>query len=271
MNKKNMLRSLTASLLCLSAVSPATAALPLISEGDAILFSDDFNDNSSGWTNISVVNGTGVATSGTGEIDASAWSPAAPGDNSEVASTLVLPESVNVLDGDISVYFRVSAFDVSVIEVNKFSVRFSESTGDRLFGTTQRPMAAQVSSLDYRNSSGGFVTSNLSSEAPMVSEEYMDMKLSLSLNGESVDDGATIQMYYFDTTSSDYVSLVMVSSGVDLNTGIFNKLYINSRNGADGAVSFDSIVVAQAIPEVSSFALIAAMVALSILGVRRRS
>jgi hypothetical protein len=245
---------LTASLsvvFSFLACSSAHATLPVISSGETLVFSDDFTSNSASWTNVASSSTTAKAS-----IDNSLWSASVAGDGASVTSNATLSQTLNIANGSISLYIRAKTAGITSTDAGGFSFRLSESTGNRYFDAKIRPGGATV--VEYRNSTGAASTTNVSSATFANTSTFYDFKITLSLVNNSIANLATAEVFVYKTATSSYTSLGIVSSAIDLDTGVFNLLTLYSRNNTGGAVSIDSVAITQtsAIPEPSTYALL---------------
>jgi len=259
------LRFLLPSLCVLfSACVSAHATLPVISSGETLVFSDDFTGNGAGWTNVAV-----SATSGSAAIGSSLWSPSITGDATAVTSSATLSQTLNIANGPISLYLRARTDSITSADNGRFSLRLSESTGNRYWDVLIRPGAASV--VEYRNSAGGAATTNLSSAIFANTSTFYDFKITLSLVDNSIANLATAEVFVYNTSTSSYTSLGVASSAISLNTGVFNLLTLYSRNNAGGAAYIDSVAITQTsmIPEPSTYALLFGGVLLGVALIRR--
>lgn len=249
-NRRLLLSCVLSTLVSFFACSSVRATLPIISAGETVVFSDDFTSNSTGWTNVA-----GSATTGSASIGSSLWSPSIAGDAAGVTSSATLPQTLNIADGSISLYLRAKTDGITSADNGRFSLRLSESTGNRYWGVVIRPNAATV--VEYRNAAGGTATSNLSSATFADTSTFRDFKITLTLNGNSINNLATAEVFVYNTSTSGYTSLGVASSAIDLDTGIFNLLTLFSRNNASAAY-IDAIAITQTstIPEPGTYGLI---------------
>lgn len=258
---------ITCALVALLAFPSALhAVLPVISSGEISIFSDDFTDNANNWTAVSVVNGSGTATSATASIDNGVWSPAFAGDKTAVNSVYHFDNDINVLNGPISLYMRVRVDETSKSDGSRFSITMDESTGSRFVRLQVRPAAS--GSIEYRDNTGGGASTETTSIAFSNASTFYDFKVTLT-PGSDLAEPASAEAFYYDTDLVSYVSIGSASNLVYLNTGIFDRITINSRN--DGAAYFDSVAITTAIPEPSNAAVLAGgLVLLSVLTRRHR-
>lgn len=262
------LRLLTIATLATTLIGSALhATLPVLSSGENLIFSDDFTNNANAWSNVSVVNGTGTATTGTPAINGGAWAPSILGDLGAVQSDYTFATALNVFDGPISLYMRVRVDNPNgTADGTKFQITFNESTGNRFFNLVVRDGAAGF--IEYRDAGGQGASTATSTYNYTDNTTFVDFKVTLT-PGADVSQLATAEAFRFNTATSTYDSIGLVSNAVDLDTGLFNRLNINNRNGTDGGVFFDSVAVTQ-IPEPSTFAAIIGVFVLLGTLVRRK-
>lgn len=252
-------------------ISSAHAVLPIISDGESLIFSDDFADNSNGWTNVAVVNGTGTATSTQAAITGGAWTPSLQ-DGQAVSSNYTFASAIDAFNGPISLYMRVRVESPSgTPDGTKFQITLNESTGNRFFRLVVRDNSSGF--IEYRNASGLGISSSISSFNFTDNTTFFDFKITLT-PGADVDAMASAEAFRYNTGTSTYDSIGSVSDVIDLQTGLFNLVQLNNRNGTNGAVRFDSVAVSTMsnIPEPSAFAGLLGLAGLaSAVGRRRRA
>lgn len=244
------------------------ATLPAISVGETVFFSDEFTDNSNAWTNVTVVNGTGVAATGASKIDSGTWSPSILGDSGAITSVHTFSQTLNVMNSPISLYMRVRVDNPSgTADGTKFQIDLSESTGNRFFRLVVRDGSSGF--IEHRNTSGGGASTATTSYNYTDNTTFVDFKITLT-PGTDVNQPANAEAFRYNTVTASYDS-IGISSAVDLDTGLFNKLTIYNRNGTNGGVYFDSVVVTTAtIPEPAAAATLAGMLVLLGTAARRR-
>lgn len=264
-HRSRLLPAFLCLLFSVLTCSSALATLPVIGAGETIVFSDDFTNNSTGWSNVAVSPTTGKIA-----IDNSLWSPSIAGDKQDIISSATLPQAVNINDGSISLYLRARTDGLTSTDNGRFSFSLTESTGNRFFGVNIRPNAA--TQVEYRNASGAKVFTNLSSAIFANTSTFYDFKITLNLVDDSVGNLASAEVFVYNTTSSTYTSLGIASSVIDLDTGVFNLLTLYARNSetgaglANGGAYIDSVAITQmsTIPEPGTSALIFGSIFLSL-------
>lgn len=264
-HRSRLLPAFLCLLFSVLTCSSALATLPVISAGETAVFSDDFTNNSTGWSNVAVSPTTGKIA-----IDNSLWSPSIAGDKQDLISSATLPQAVNINDGSISLYLRARTDGLTSTDNGRFSFSLTESTGNRFFGVNIRPNAA--TQVEYRNASGAKVFTNLSSAIFANTSTFYDFKITLNLVDDSVGNLASAEVFVYNTTSSTYTSLGIASSVIDLDTGVFNLLTLYARNSetgaglANGGAYIDSVAITQmsTIPEPGTSALIFGSIFLSL-------
>jgi hypothetical protein len=265
-NRRFLLRSSLCVLFSFFACSWAQAILPVISTGETVVFSDDFTSNSTGWTNV-----VNSATTGSAFIDNSLWSPSVAGNGLAVTSTATLSPTLNIANGSISLYLRFRTDGITSTDAGKLTFSLSESTGNRFVSFAIRPNAATV--VEYRNSAGTRISVNLASATFADTSTFRDFKITLSVTDNDYNNPATAEVFVYNTTTSAYTSLGVVSSLIDLDSGVFNLLTLLARNNTNGAAYIDSIAITQTstVPEPSTYALLFGSIFLGIcLAIRPR-
>ena len=224
------------------------AALPVVSPGERIVFSDDFTANANAWTNIAVINGTGTGATGKASLTQSDWGPSIA-DRKSVSSAYVFKTPLNVSAGagTVSVYMRVRVDQPDGIETNRFSVTLNESIGAPSCFVRLEIRPADTGSLSFRNAAGTaeFVKTSVTRGFFKTFEDYRVFKLTLRVT-DGLKGAITTEGFYFDAKTAKYVSLGAVPPGkILLRNGIFDRLVMDNRNGEGGPAWFDSVVVTQ--------------------------
>lgn len=251
------------------AVPPGLHAVPpTLEPGEAVVFSEDFDNNDNNWSNLGA--GTAEATIGADPLDSavSAWYPTVfnsavsfPG----VYSLCRLPASVSVLDAPIAVYCRVrlDATNLNLGENNKFNVVLAEDNGaanaiaagtNALAQLIMKPCALTAPSrIGYTATNPeGVPTNNFEANLSLyrfpATNFYVDLRLALTNNG---DGTMTIAAFAFNTESNAYVSIGPAVTDAWVGSGQFRLLQVISRNAANATRTnvrayFDSVAIAQA-------------------------
>ncbi len=254
----------TGTLLTALWASQAEAAI-IASSGEATVFNDTFAGNSSAWTNVNVVNGTGTAATTKLAIDSSQLKPSIAGDAGAVVSTKTLAAPLDIANGPISLYMNVRVDTINGGDGSRFSFKLLESTGNRFVDLLIRPGTGSY--IEYRNAAGTGVQGSVTGTSGIITSNstFYTFKFSLSAP-DGIASPALAQAFYYNTTSSSYVSLGSIAGLIDLDTGIFNRVEIYNRNGTGGAAYFDEVLVTQ-VPEPSCALLLG--VAATFAGRRR--
>src|SRR5690606_16537198 len=113
------------ALLVLSAAG-MHAALPPVTSGERVVFSDDFLDNRHQWSSVAVVNTTGQPAVGQVAILKSEWT-ASISDSGIVTSSVTLTTAPNLAEGPISIYVSATVADNEGAENNRFSIALHEA------------------------------------------------------------------------------------------------------------------------------------------------
>ncbi|MGB8352865.1 MAG: hypothetical protein WCD79_03175 [Chthoniobacteraceae bacterium] len=227
-------------LLSLAGFQRAEAALPQLAPGERIQFFDDFNDNSNNWTNIGTGSGKGSIGTDPGGSGATVWCPSANADGASVTSVLTLPHAVDLANGPVSVYMRVRTDGTNIGGLGSFDFRFSEQSPDKSLGE-QYIEPGSASMIEYTESSGT-TGGTTGSTYTFSGTNFVDFRLVFTSTGPGT---VSLQSYYYNTTTSSYTSLGTVSPAY-ITSGVFNTLWVYSRNGAGGGRAyFDSIMIAQ--------------------------
>jgi len=231
-------------LVSLLAVTAATAALPPIAPGERALFTEDFADNRNLWSSIAVIGKTGKPATGQATLADSSWTPSIA-DSGTVTSTAPIKPSIKLQNGPVTVYFSVSVLDPDGTEGNRFGVALNESEGTRGFVRLLiRPAAGSF--LDYRDHTGGAQSTPVEGArayfATGTGMRHFKFTITPAADGRSP---ATAEAFRYDPKTKVYVSLGMADKAVGLKTGDFQSVALWSRNGDNGVIWIDSIVVTQ--------------------------
>jgi hypothetical protein len=196
------------------------------------------------------------STTSAASINNSVWSASIAGDTNSVTSNATLSQALNIANGSISLYLRLRTDGITSGDAGKLTFSLSESTGNRFVSFAIRPNVATV--VEYRNSAGTRLSTNLASATFADTSTFRDFKITLSVTDNDYTNPATAEVFVYNTTTSAYTSLGVVSSLIDLDTGVFNLLTLLARNNTGGAAYIDSIAVTQtsAVPEPSTYGLI---------------
>ena len=193
------------AMLCVSALAVAfgganikASVIPL-SAGDQAVFTDDFDNNSAGWTLQTGQFGTIGSTDGTG---ATVWQPTTIGDGNTTAIQLTLPTALNIADGPISIYYRVRAGNKNDQNNCRFVASMYGTNGNNgYFGFQLAPSSSGVNTFYLaRNSptlSSGVGTVYVPPDA-IVPSSFINYKLTLAANG----DGTYSMSEYKDVTNT---------------------------------------------------------------------
>ncbi len=82
-----------------------------ISEGEAVVFTESFDNNYAGWTNVAIIDGVGEAATKQAKIAGGVWVPTIENDGGEVRSSVDLNE-LDLADGALSLYMNVNVEDI---------------------------------------------------------------------------------------------------------------------------------------------------------------
>lgn len=237
-----MIAAFAAGMFLMSAIH---AALPVVTQGETVVFSDDFADNNNKWTSVAGVNGSGEPIVKHASIADSFWGPSIVSDGKDVASNAYLPKIVDLADGPISVYFRVRTENPKGTDGSRFEITLRESTGNHLVTLSFRP--ALPVGIAYRDPAGKGTRTNVGSTSRLFKKPDALVSFKLVVSPGKDRFPATAEVFYYDEAKAAYASLGKAADVVNLTTGKFNRLSIFSRNGDKGATWFDSMVVAQAV------------------------
>ncbi|WFB36197.1 hypothetical protein P3T73_00255 [Kiritimatiellota bacterium B12222] len=228
---------------CLGAVQAAIVP----SSGETILFSDDFSDNSNGWSNI-------TTAAGGASISDGVWKAADGLNTGSVTSSVTLPSQINLKDGDVSVYFRASVNDRWSNE--RFGVSLTDGSSQAGFHV----QAGDAGYFTYTTSTGSNTTRWGSPSGQIVTGTgFINYKLTVAANGQ---DGGGRDIYtasffmngFDDGTGNDYGLVYTMPFDMYFDSGKASALEIYTRN--TGAVTkMDELVVTQ-IPEAGTLGLV---------------
>jgi hypothetical protein len=244
------------------------------SSDESVYFYDDFDDNSNGWSNIAVENGTGTAASGQATIGTdsesseSVWyASLSENDNVEVISTLDIGDSLDLSDGAISVYLRVRVNTNSV--ANRFTIGLNEEVGTQGNVAWFSVQPTIASTLSYRtNETGTQVTTSQDTYNFTDTVTFVNFKMTLTAIDE---DSMSLDAFVFNTETDSYDSLVSSTvSSSRYDSGIFDTLRLQARfSGTDNLALFDAVAVTQ-IPEPASYAMFIGLIAVTGAVMKRR-
>lgn len=247
------------------------AVLPVVSSGETVLFSEDFTSTSTGWTD----------TSGTSQIftDNSIWGPATASNGTTVVSSLTLGTAINAANGPISIYFSMSVVNIAGADSNWVRVQLFENGSNRYFGLRIKSAGTATAnqSVILTRNSGGTAIETATSETQSIfsaagNNTFVTFKITLT-PGNTLSDAATVETFYYNTTTSTYVSLGSVT-GASLSTGLFDTITIGNRNASpSGAGYIDSVVITQLaqVPEPATYAIVLAMIGAFVVAFKRFS
>ncbi len=237
------------TLLALTLCTPSVRAnMPTISSGEKVLFSDDFPDNRNFWSPVAVINKTGSPATGNGTIINSEWGPSIA-DLKSVSSSVTIKPVPNLKNGPISVYMMVRVDDGEGIDNNRFGLSLHEP--DDLRGFIQlmtRP--ANKGFLEYRDENGAGASTSIDSASEIFRSTSSPRAFKFTVTPSADGKGpASAEAFYEDTKTKKYVSLGSAKNAVWLKSGELPKLTLWVRNGDNGAVWFDAVIVTQAPPK----------------------
>lgn len=236
-----------APLLAALALLPiaALATLPPVTPGERVVFSDDFADNRNQWSSVAVVNKVGAGVTTQAAIGNSEWT-ASLEDSVAATSTAILKTPLNLKNGPVSVYLAARVDNPEGVEGNRFSVSLNEPEGRRGFVRfVTRPAANGF--LEFRDAAGaGQSVASQSTRALFRADVAQIIKLTIrpAADAKSL---ASAEVFFYDMKSRTYQS-VAAADGVVALGGELRSLSLFSRNGADGLVWIDSVVVTQGGP-----------------------
>lgn len=237
-------------LLLATALASAAvhAALPPVTPGERVLFSEDFADNRQKWSAVSTVNKTGAPAQAQAAIGNSEWTAALPADTVAVTSTAAIKPAVLLKNGPVSVYLSAKVADHEGTDGNRFSVALNETEGRRGFvRLVIRPAANGF--IEFRDDAGGGQTASLESTRAYFKPDSEPRLFKLVLTPAPDAQGpATAEAFRYDAKTKSYVSLGVAERSVWLKTGELHSVSLHTRNGENGAAWIDSVVVTQGAP-----------------------
>lgn len=229
------------SLLSPFALLTSEAGPIVVSPNEVVLLDENFTDNNNLWSNVAIINGGGVATTGQADISNGNWKPSIEADHKGVSS--VIDTDYDLSEGSISVYYDVAVGHYRSLSGGRFGIRLDDQDNYKRFVCHIYPGGAGI--VQYM-SNGAKTDFKLSSSEGIISNEvFTTFKVTISApNG--VDAPGTLETFYYDDVNRSYQSLGVVDN-VDLGDGVLDNLLIFSRNGAgaDTAANFSQVVVTQ--------------------------
>lgn len=228
--------------LFLATVAPA--ALPPVAPGERALFTEDFADNRNTWSSVAVIGKTGTPANGQATLADSSWTPSIA-DSGTVTSTAPIKPAIKLQNGPVTVYFSVSVLDSEGTEGNRFGVAVNESEGTRGFvRLLTRPAAGGF--LDYRDHTGSAQSTPVEGArayfATGTGMRHFKFTITPAVDGRSP---ATVEAFRYDPKAKVYVSLGIADKAALLKSGELQSVTLWARNGENGAIWIDSIVVTQ--------------------------
>ncbi len=220
--------SLFAGALCCLALS-ASAALPRISPGEDIIFSDDFGDSSQGW---GVLKGQPLI-----DTSASVFGPDAGADGM-IKSMLELAEPIEFSGKVTSIYMKARVDNTGDANASRFGVAFLP----RRIGVVIHPGRSAV--LEYKDAEWQTLFAELDSLRFPDTETYHDIKLSITPDANDPTMG-TAELFYYNAYTVRYESLGQ-GKGVSLERATKLELFERNDAASNGAAYFDAVVVTQA-------------------------
>ena len=239
-----LLRSTVLLAVGLLAAAPGTAALPPVGAGERVVFTEDFADNRNTWSAVAVLGKTGKPANGQAALADSCWTPSIQ-DSGAVLSTAPLKPAIKLQDGPVSVYFAASVANPEGTEGNRFGVAINEAESARGFvRLIVRPAASAF--LEYRDIGGAGQSASIQTTQAAFTTGSGPRNFKFTITPSA--DGrapATAEAFAYDPKTKAYVSLGAVQNLVSLKTGEFQSLTLFSRNGDQGVVWIDSVVITQ--------------------------
>ena len=225
------------------AALPALGALPPVSPGERVVFSDDFADNRNQWSAVAVVNKTGAPATIQAAIANSEWTSSKQ-DSIAVTSTVVLKSPLRLKSGPVSVYLSVKVTDLNGTDGNRFGVALNEPAPNRGFvRLLTRPSANGF--IEFRDSAGAGQSTPIESPRRVfdgVGTGVFKLTIKPAADGKSP---AAAEAFYYNPKTKAYQSLGAVESQVSLPGGELNSVTLFFRNGENGPVLIDSVAVTQ--------------------------
>ncbi len=211
-----------------------------------VRFSDDFDDNASGWSDIGA--GDTQATIGTdpGSTTEGVWYPTVEGGGS-TTSRLTLPSSVNIQEGSIGLYANVRV-DRNGGGNGRF--RFAINGGTEQFALLHiEPGTVNGVVLEYRDLANTVALKAVLGTYSFPNfTDFVTFGLTLTDNGNG---SMTIQAYKRDLNDTGFVAMGAPVTDARLKVdGLFTGLSVYNRNalGQQNLVYFDSITATQMLP-----------------------
>jgi hypothetical protein len=234
-----------------------------------IAFSNDL-DSATGWT----VTG-GTSTFGGTQNGETVWQPQTPGvdTNPQIVTTLATP--LNIANGSISIYYRMQVQTTATSLQNRLIVELDGAGGNNgTFRFEFGPGGASNTKYFWRNSTGVVNQTTQNAFFPSTTA-FVNYRLTLAMNPDST---FSLTAYHDAASDGNYVvwgggalDVVPVATGTDAvigtgGTGVnapgnFSSLLIRQSNGTGGTPAnnadwLDAVVVTQAVPEPSTYAMI---------------
>lgn len=224
------------------------AALPPVSPGERVLFSDDFADNRQKWSLVSSVNKSGAPVAGQAAIVASEWTAALPADMTSVTSTAPLQPAIHLKNGRVTVYMSAKVSNHEGTDGSRFSVALNEPEGRKGFvRLVVRPAANAF--LEFRDETGAGQAVQTESTRAYFRPDSEPRIFKLVITPAPEGKGpATVEAFRYDPKTKSYASLGLAERAASIKTGELHSLTLYSRNGEDGAAWIDSVVVTQGGP-----------------------
>ncbi len=266
--KTNVVVSLVlfASLMSTASVK---ADVISVSSGEIVMFNDTFADNSNGWSNIAVLNGTGTATSGKAAIGSGEWTPSIPDNHTGVTSVTTNFSALDLSAGAISLYMNVNVEDYYKNPAHsRYGIKlYNSGAGGGSFDFEIMPNNGTITNqepyIQYTAAAGGSQTDYFGSTTSIIKNGLDYYSFKMTITAAETAGQANIQTYYYDDDNSSYVAWgtnsVLAGTGTGLTTDLFNTLTIYNRNGnaisgGSDAAKFSQVTVTQ-VPEPGSIAM----------------
>lgn len=242
------------TVLFFLAVSTVQASLsPLADANESLIFADDFLNNDNGWSNIGTEAGEATIGTDPGGTGASVWYPSQ--DGTYTPSVMTYGTAAIISEGSINVYFRARVDSVSGGNANRFYWKVDEASPSYVADMadfTVRP--ASISTYTYYNASGAAANVHASVLTFPDTSTFVNFLLKMT---DNEDGSMTLEAFYYDPNSSDYVAVSPTVTDARIITGSFARYSIGSVNAAGGnnRVYIDSIMVTQ-VPEPATLMLL---------------
>lgn len=223
----------------------ARAELPPIMPGEDILLAEDFADNRNAWVGVGATDTASPGIVNQARIANSDWSPSLPSVDSiksTVESFHVFSKPIDLTNGSISIYLSARVDKPKGGDGSRFSVSIQEAKRASFASMSIRPGLNTY--LEYRDEIGKIVPAKLSG-VRFAEGVYCRFKLTLSASWNMTDYLGRLEAFVYDETARKYISLGFADDSIVFKTGKFEQIALLSRNGPDGFVYIDSIVVAQ--------------------------